>query len=295
MEHEIMARGLLTSERKNAADVRVHVGSYLAETEWAGLHLHEQHLLRVISHHIRFPDTVFSHRSAAAALGIPLVGPWPTRIHRYTRASEKDQSTRNISTHRCGAHPVETTTAYNMIVTSTLRTVVDLARTETFINAVCAVDWLLARNTEGAKEDMKQLLSELRPRYGRHQAYKAIGLGTELSESVGESASRAIMEIAGFKAPVLQQRFHDTDGLIGLADFWWPDEGVIGEFDGHVKYVDPEYTHGRSATSVVVDERRRENRLSALPHVRNVVRWDWSCVTSPATLIARLQRAGVPR
>src|SRR5699024_8430913 len=96
----------------------------------------------------------------------------------------------------------------------------------------------------------------------------------------------------GFAAPMLQQRFW----LPGLArnayvDFYWPDVAVIGEADGHGKYLDAGSAQG--AAQRVIEEKQREDELRA--QVRNCVRWGWADVWHPARLERLLLRAGVPR
>jgi hypothetical protein len=110
------------------------------------------------------------------------------------------------------------------------------------------------------------------------------------AESVGESVSRVTMAELGLPAPVLQHRFFDADGFIGTVDFWWPELGVIGEFDGRVKYFDPRMSRGDPA-AVVYREKYREDRLRGLGP--RVVRWGWPEAISAARLGPRLAAAGV--
>jgi len=89
---------------------------------------------------------------------------------------------------------------------------------------------------------------------------------------------------------VLQQRFVDDEGAM-FTDFWWPECGVAGEFDGVGKYLREEWMDGRSAAEVVIDEKRREDRLRR--QVPTVVRWGWDVAGSPSGLGLLLRRAGV--
>lgn len=127
--------------------------------------------------------------------------------------------------------------------TSPERTVVDLALTEPFADAVVAADWAIRERT--SVEALRRTLDELAPRQHRGRAEHVIGFADARSGSAGESLSRALIAEHGFPAPVLQQRFDDHRGLIGYVDFWWPDHGLIGEFDGLVEYRDSELLQGR--------------------------------------------------
>jgi len=75
-------------------------------------------------------------------------------------------------------------------------------------------------------------------------------------------------------------------------DFGWPAAGVVGEFDGRVKYsrlVGPGLTPGE----VVFREKRREDALRAAGMA--VVRWTWEELTNFDPIAARLRRALAPR
>ena len=76
-----------------------------------------------------------------------------------------------------------------------------------------------------------------------------------------------------------------------FTDFWWPDHGVVGEFDGVGKYLREKWMDGRSAAEVVIDEKLREDRLRR--QVSRVVRWGWDVGGSPSRLGLLLRQAGV--
>nr|BFF15511.1 hypothetical protein GCM10025699_68140 [Microbacterium flavescens] len=80
---------------------------------------------------------------------------------------------------------------------------------------------------------------------------------------------------------------------MGIVDFWWPEFGVVGEFDGEVKYRTADMLRGRTPEQVVIDEKRREDALRSMPGVRAVVRWNWADAMRAEPLLAALRRAGV--
>ena len=85
--------------------------------------------------------------------------------------------------------------------------------------------------------------------------------------------------------------FNDRSGFIGRSDFWWPQQRVVGEFDGKAKYVDPACRGGISAEEAVYREKLREDRIRALGYTD--VRWAWSDVQSPDRLKRKLLAAGL--
>jgi hypothetical protein len=57
------------------------------------------------------------------------------------------------------------------------------------------------------------------------------------SGSIGESRGRWIFRAIGIPAPELQHEVYDSTGtLVGITDWWWERFGLLGEFDGRVKY-----------------------------------------------------------
>lgn len=62
-------------------------------------------------------------------------------------------------------------------------------------------------------------------------------------------------------APVLQLDVYDGGGrFIGRSDFGWKEAGLLGEFDGRVKY-GKLLRPGEDPTDVVIREKQREDRL----------------------------------
>lgn len=125
----------------------------------------------------------------------------------------------------------------------------------------------------------------------RRRALLALRHASPLAESPGESASRAILLAAGFPTPVLQAELRDHQGFIGRPDFWWPQQRIIGEFDGIAKYTDAGMTQGRSASSIIRAEKVREARLMALSN--RLFRWEWGDVMHPERLVSKALAVGL--
>jgi len=125
----------------------------------------------------------------------------------------------------------------------------------------------------------------------RRRAERVAALASPLSESVGESYSRAVFEFLGFEQPVLQHVFRDGDGFIGRADCWWPKQHVVGEFDGKAKYVDAAVRGQISPEDALYREKLREDRIRGLGF--GFVRWSWSDVDNPERLRQKLLAAGL--
>lgn len=100
------------------------------------------------------------------------------------------------------------------------------------------------------------------------------------------------MKLIGCPPPLLQTPFRNHRGLIGFADFFWPELSIVGEADGDMKYLNPNFRGGKSAEEVLVDQLKRENRLRALG--LTITRWDWATAASLTFFRAHLRAAGVP-
>lgn len=281
-------RGVLT---------RVKQGVYLESAHWSVLTPAERHRLRlVIAERLSGPGLVFSHQSAAALLGLPILGRWPDKAQVLSDCATGGRSTAGLARHALGLSGAPLITVYGLVVTAPARTVVDLATTLGFDAAVVAADAAVhtdrrtgvALTTIG---DVRAMLLGMSPFRGMTRVASVLECATELAESPAETLCRLILGELGFAAPELQARFDDAEGLIGYADFAWRREKVALEFDGLAKYLDDEFTHGRSAAQIVVIEKKREDRLRALGY--RVIRIYWEDLRDPARLLRLLRAAGL--
>jgi hypothetical protein len=231
---------------------------------------------------------VASHVSAAALHGLPTWGMPASRAHVTRDRRSGGRRGRAVHVHVSPLRPEEIVSVGGLPVTSVARTVVDLARTVPFEAAVVAADAALARRLVSSA-DLALMLVRCIGWRGSPAARRAIGFADGRGESVGETRSRMAIARAGLPAPVPQWEVTDeSGGLIGRVDFGWPAAGVVGEFDGRVKYgrlVGPGSTPG----DVVFREKRREDALRAAGMA--VVRWTWEELTNFDPTAARLRRA----
>lgn len=115
---------------------------------------------------------------------------------------------------------------------------------------------------------------------GRERIAVAIALADPRAESALESWSRAVLLSAELPQPRLQLMVTGESGLAYRADFAWPEQRVIGEADGLLKYTD---------RRDLLAEKAHEDDLRRAGWV--VVRWTWSDITrAPDLVITRLRR-----
>lgn len=227
----------------------------------------------------------FCGTSAAAVWQLPRIGPWPGRCE--VLVSSPRRSSDLIRTHR-GA-PVDPVLVHGVRVTPVDRTVVDLARSDSLEAAVVAGDHAV-REGLCTLSDLRILVDDI-PRRGRGRSRAAlvVSLIDPLSMSVGESLSKVRMFQLNLPRPRLQVEHRDDRGLIGIADFDWG--GVVGEFDGKLKYAVPAGAAAQEAGEVVWREKQREDRLRRVGN--RMARWVWADAMAPARLGAILAKEGI--
>ena len=264
-------------------------GVYVTAADWDAQSPRERHitLARAVTL-MRERRLVLSHRTAAIAWNLPLLGDPPDDVHVIAWRTNGGRSDDRLVRH-CLDIPPETVVLDGLEATTLARTVVDVARTSRFAEGVMVADAALAR---GARHD--DLVAELpEPGHrGVRRAREVVAFADARSGSPVESLSRVSIAEAGLPAPELQHEFWDRDGRMDV-DFWWPRFGVIGEFDGKVKYLDERYRNGRTLEQVLLDEKWREQRLRRQPGVRSIARWDAATAASPARLGRLLREHGV--
>ena len=242
---------------------------------------------------------VLSHVSAAVVWGVPTFGSPPNEVHVLTTMTAGSRTEHGFVRHAVREPGQDITVIDGIAVTSFVRTLVEFCASSSFEAAVSALDWSLIPSTShGIKRSTTRAeLSGCAERLGRFRGKsafeRALAFASPLSESVGESVSRANMHLLGFPGPVLQQDFSDAAGHIGRCDFWWREFNQIGEFDGKGKYLREEFTRGASAADVVLAEKQREDRLRATATRPGVTRWGWDTAISPPKLSTLLRAAGI--
>lgn len=297
IQHGLTAKDLAKHNRSGAL-FRVRHGVYTNGAAWKQLKPWEQYRVRINAAGESFErQTIFARHSAASVWGIPTIG-HRLAIHALTLKNDGGRSRAGVTRHFADPVGLSVVRREGLLVTGRVRTVLDLAAFTPFTEAVVSLDHVLradkSRGLRALTED--ELLAGIGTNYTAAAARRilaALAFADPLSGSAGESYSRALIRVAGFEAPILQQGIRDGAGLAGYTDFYWDTVKVAGEFDGVEKYVKPEYLSGRSSSQTVVDEKLREDRIRAMGIT--VVRWVWAELMEPGVLERKLAAVGVPR
>jgi hypothetical protein len=227
------------------------------------------------------PGTVaVSHQSALVLHGLPIWGLDLNRVH-VTRVDGRSGGVVAGVQHHLGVlTDADLCFADGLLATSIARATLESACTASFEVGVIGVDAALRAGHLG-EDEVRRLRSVMAFWPGSVAAREALRFGNGLSESVGESRLRVLMYEHGLPQPRLQTEFYDRLGLIGRVDFDFDGYEAVVEFDGALKY-------GGGSPEVLIQEKRREDRLRALG--LTVIRTDWSDFGRPAELAADMLR-----
>ncbi|WP_354567216.1 hypothetical protein [Glaciihabitans sp. UYNi722] len=280
-------------------EVRVARGVYIDRESLRAMDSRRKYLARVRAiAETRRNRPVLSHWSAAAIHGLPMIGDWPSYVHITQPKWIGSRSRNGVIRHSLAIDDSELVEIHGMLVTSVVRTVLDLAAIASTISAVAAADAALHSDRFdrhpplATQDDLHRAWEQRLPFRGHARALDIVEFATTAADTPIESVSRVNMRVIGCPPPQLQTPYFDGEGFIGETDFSWQEYGAIGEADGDLKYLDEAYRGGRSAERVVLDEKTREDRLRALP--RAVARWRWNVAINPRALRSRLVPLGLP-
>lgn len=242
-------------------------GMYARPSYWSALDPVERHLQCARALAAKHPTWIFSHFTAAAALGFSVPYEELNKIHRAV-ADPSPTSSPAIACHRNRDGACET--AGGLRVTPFDRTVRDCLCSLDFAEGLALAD-SCCRVRDMTSTQLCELLDRCATKrtHGIVTARKSARCADGRSESGGESIARAKIIELGFMVPNLQVEIPDPMGSDRAyrVDFMWEIPGgrrIIGELDGGRKYTDPNLTGGRDAVSVLRSERLRESHLSAL-------------------------------
>ncbi len=195
-----------------------------------------------------------SHHSAAQLHGLrllkqPSAGTVTLTVPPGTRTG---RHAAGIICHAAELPAQQVTRRYGVPVTTAARTVVDIARTTTFMAGVVVADAALYER-HASKSEFRRVLASCERWPGTSRARQVIDFADGLAESVLESCARAAFRDHGLPPPELQVHITGRDRtMIARVDFFWRRYGVIAETDGLLKY-----DSGERA----IAERRRDRLL----------------------------------
>jgi predicted transcriptional regulator of viral defense system len=226
---------------------------------------------------------IASHQSAAVMHGLDLLGPPPTKVVTVTQPHRGAGNRSGYAGVRIRAAEVpdeHVTRRFKVPCTTVPRTVIDLARSQTFTAGVVVADNALHAN-KTTRAELEGVLARCNRWPGIVNARRVVEFSDERSESVLESVARVVMHEHGLEPPELQVWVGGDGVRIGRVDFLWPKHRTVAEADGKGKYDD----RSQAMRQLERDARLRDAGFE-------VVHFTWAeIVYAPEQVIARIYAA----
>lgn len=221
---------------------------------------------------------VFSGRSAAYLHGAPGLVDVETAVEVSVPPEVRYGPVAGLRVRRLPLPAGDVELLRNRRVTTPIRTALDIARSEPLLEAVPALDVLLARAIVGRRE-LAEAAAEGRLLRGGRAALRAVELSCPFAESQPESRVRVLLALAGL-VPVPQYTVRDRTGtFVARVDLAFPEQRVAVEYDG-AWHAEP----GQFAK-----DRRRLNRLVAAGWT--VIHLTAADLQDPDAVVARVRAA----
>lgn len=290
-----LTRGQLRSLVRSGGLVRAWPAVYATRSAvaWAQASPQRGHALLVIAACASLGhDSVASHQSAALIHGLDLYPRPPARVV-MTRSPVRRSGRRESAAvffHTADLPSDHVTRVLGAKVTTVARTVVDIARTSSFMTGVVATDsalrTALASETVASfvtREALVAMCDACTGWPGIRSARRVVDFADPRAESVLESCARVFFHEHGLEPPELQFTITGPDFRYTV-DFYWPRYRVVAEADGAVKYSDP----GRAIRQLQRDQQLRD-------HGEKVVHFTWrELFKTPRAVTDRVRKACVP-
>ncbi|MGN6680702.1 MAG: type IV toxin-antitoxin system AbiEi family antitoxin domain-containing protein [Streptosporangiaceae bacterium] len=234
--HALASRGVLLRVRRGAyarADLAHHVHG--------SVQFRERTLAIAAAVAVTGPDAAASHHDAALLHGIDLLDRLPPESISVSRPGGHDRllaGSPSVRVRPTSLPPGHVTARRGVPVTSAARTVVDMARTTSFLQGVVVADSALYRG-KTTRVELAGVIDACGHWPGIEKARRVFGFSTDLAESAFESIARVTFDEHGLPPPELQV-WVGEDRPIARVDFLWSQHRTIAEADGALKYADPD-------------------------------------------------------
>ncbi|NED95668.1 type IV toxin-antitoxin system AbiEi family antitoxin domain-containing protein [Phytoactinopolyspora alkaliphila] len=289
---QLLAAGYTDDEiarlRRHSQLTAVRRGAYVETRIWNGMDPAGRHraTARAVVMQLKVP-AVPSHITAAVILGLPIWGVDLSVVHVTRTDLHSPRLEAGVMHHAAGLWDGDVCSVSGVVVTSPLRTALDVARSVPFEQGVVVADGALRR----VGNDRKGLLEKwdvMRTWPGARGAGRVVAFADGGAESVGESRARVQFDRIGLPAPRLQPVITGPNGEIFRADFLFEEEVTIGEFDGRSKYLG-NLGPDDDPADVLWREKQREDILRNLGF--GVARLVWADLSRDAEVLARFSAA----
>lgn len=269
--------------------VRVRNGAYCFHDTWVAADAVQRHWTRARAvMRVMGGRVVLSHVSSLVAQGVPVWGADLSTVHVSRIDGGASRREGDVRHHKGCLTDGDLIERGGVLMTSPTRAVLEAGTVLSVESGLVSADAALHRGLV-TPDDLARGYEAMSQWPGAQSLQLVLRLADGRSASPGESRSRYLFWSQGLPAPELQFDVYDEDGvLIGTCDFAWPAHGLVGEFDGKVKY-GRLLLPGQDPGDAVFAEKRREDRIREATQWP-MIRFVWDDLGQPAATARRLAR-----
>ncbi len=269
--------------------LRIRRGFYTFPDAWTALDEVGRHQVR--SHAVLRslgPAVALSHVSGAIEHGIDTWGVDLRRVHVTRLDGGAGRSEGDVVHHEGFCLDEDVVEVNGHLVLSPDRCAVEAASRASGDAGLVLLDSLLHK--ELASHDQLMTRFELMQHWPHTRPlHITVRMADGRAESPGESRGRHFFWSHHLPAPQLQFKVYDERGrLVGTTDWAWPECGLLGEFDGRVKY-GRLLAPGQDPGEVVFAEKQREDLLREVTGFA-MIRLIWADYERPRLTVSRIDR-----
>ena len=281
-------RSLATAVRQGVL-CRVCRGYYVDARLWRALDDLERYRIRcLIAQHALGPAVALSHVSALVMHGIATYGVPLDNVHVTRLDGGASRSEAGVVHHRAQSLTDELVELGGGLATPPHRAAVEASTLTDGEGALVHFDSLLFSVDDDHDKLMRQIALMNSWPNTQHLLIPA-RMAVAGAQSPGESRGRWLFWRQGLPIPECQYKVYDDQGqLIATTDWGWPGLGVLGEFDGEMKYgrlLKP----GQDPGDVVFAEKQREDLVRDLTSC-TFIRLIWRDYYRPRITAERVSR-----
>jgi hypothetical protein len=279
----------LADARRAGVITRIRHGAYVPTEEWETRDEVGRYRLRgqavCLTHE---GHVALSHTSGAAEHGLRLWQPDLEKVHVVRLDKTSGRHHAGVVYHEDTWHPDDIYAKDQLLVLGPETCALGAASRMGIASGLVTLDSVLDLDL-GDEESLWTAYSRRSHWPHSRKLQVTIRLARHGAQSIGESLGRHLMWTQHLPEPQLQFKVYDEVGnLIGITDFAWPEFGLLGEFDGKIKY-GRLLKDGETASDVVVREKEREDKIREITRWL-MIRYVWRDLYRPEATAARTRR-----
>ena len=267
---------------------KVRHGCYVPGDVWSSLDDHGRHLV-LAKAVLRCGEApaVFSHTTAAVAHDMDLWDVDLGQAHLTPLNGLAGRRSADRVAHEGVVDAAEATTVQGLPVVLPVRAALETASLTGVEQGLVVLDSGLRKGLFDSAE-LTAAYEAMSRWPSMRQVRLAVSLSDGRSASVGESRSRYLFWTQGLPPPELQYEVRRDGRVLGITDFAWPELGLLGEFDGKVKY--GKYLRpGERPEDALMREKRREDTIRMVTGFR-FIRIVWVDLSRPMATAGQIRR-----